>query len=128
MADAGPCAQARGGGNHRAQQIVGVEAPFRIARQVVGFAALPLALSLAVVVPAIVLGYGEDWFRSGGADDAGDGRTIVTAIGLAFAAWSLGLVAVGLRATFRLPWQGVAGALLLAGVLIAAFAVLPTAL
>jgi hypothetical protein len=107
---------------------VGVEAPFRIARQVVGFAALPLALSLAVVVPAIVLGYGEDWFRSGGADDAGDGRTIVTAIGLAFAAWSLGLVAVGLRATFRLPWQGVAGALLLAGVLIAAFAVLPTAL
>ena len=107
---------------------VGVEAPFRIARQLVGFAALPLALSLAVVVPAIVVGFGEDWFRSGGADDTGDGRTIVTATGLAFAAWSLGLVAVGLRATFRLPWQGVAGALLLAGVLIAAFAVLPTAL
>jgi hypothetical protein len=107
---------------------VGVEAPFRIARQVVGFAALPLALSLAVVVPAIVVGFGEDWFRSGGADDAGDGRTIVTAIGLGFAAWSLGLVAVGLRATFRLPWQGVAGALLLAAVLIAGFAVLPTAL
>ena len=107
---------------------VGVEAPFRIARQVVGFAALPLALSLAVVVPVIVVGFGEDWFRSGGADDSGDGRMIVTVIGLAFAAWSLGLVAVGLRATFRLPWQGVAGALLLAGVLIAAFAVLPTAL
>lgn len=107
---------------------VGVDAPFRIARQVVAFAVLPLALSLVVVVPAIVLGIGEDWFRSGGDDDSGSGRTIVTAIGLAFAAWSLALVALGLRVTFRLPWQGVLGALLLAGVLVAAFAVLPTAL
>ena len=30
---------------------VGVEAPFRIARQLVAFAALPIALSLVVVVP-----------------------------------------------------------------------------
>lgn len=107
---------------------VGVEAPFKIARQVVAFAALPLVLSLVVVLPTILIGYGEDWFRSGGADDAGDGRTIVTAIGLAFVAWSLVLVGIGLRTTFRLPWRGVVGALLLAGVLVAAFAVLPTAL
>ena len=106
---------------------VGVDAPFRIARQVVAFASLPLGLSLLVVVPAIVLGFGEDWFRSGG-DDTGDGRTIVTAIALAFVAWSLALVVVGLRATFRLPWRGVVGAMLMAGVLVAAFAVLPTAL
>ncbi len=45
---------------------VGVDAPFRIARQVLGFAALPVALSLVVLVPAIVLGFGSDWFRSGG--------------------------------------------------------------
>ena len=107
---------------------VGVEAPFRIARQVVAFAALPLALSLVILVPAIVLGFGEDWFRTGGDDDAGTGRTIVTGIGLAFVAWSLALVAVGLRTTFRLPWRGVVGALLLSGVLVAAFAVLPSAL
>jgi hypothetical protein len=107
---------------------VGVEAPFRIARQVVAFAALPIALSLAVVVPTIVLGYGEDWFRSGGDDDTGSGRTVVTLLSLAFVAWSLGLLAVGLRVTFRLPWRGVVGALLLAGVLLAAFAVLPTVL
>ena len=107
---------------------VGVDPPFKIARQLVAFAALPLALSLVVLVPAIVLGFGEDWFRSGGDDDTGNGRTIVTAIALAFVAWSLALVAVGLRATFRLPWRGVVGALLLAGVLVAAFAVLPTAL
>jgi Yip1 domain len=104
---------------------VGVETPFRIARQVVGFAALPLALSLVVLVPAIVFGYGEDWFRTGG-DDEGAGRAVVVAIGLAFVAWSLALVALGLRTTFRLPWQGVVGALGLAGVIVAAFAVLPT--
>jgi len=107
---------------------VGVEAPFRIARQIVAFAALPIALSLAVVVPVIVVGYGEDWFRPGGSDDTGNGRTIVTVLSLVFVAWSLALVAVGLRATFRLPWRGVVGALLLAGVLLAAFAVLPTVL
>ena len=107
---------------------VGVDPPFKIARQVVAFAALPFALSLAVVVPAIVFGYGEDWFRSGGDDDAGNGRTVITGIGLAFVLWSLGLVTVGLRTTFRLPWRGVVAALMLAGVLVAAFAVLPSAL
>ena len=106
---------------------VGVDAPFRIARQVIGFAALPMALSLVVLVPAIVLGFGADWFRSGG-DDEGTGREVVVAIGLAFVAWSLALVAIGLRETFRLPWRGVVGALALAGVMVAAFAVLPYAL
>ena len=106
---------------------VGVDAPFKIARQIVAFAALPLALSLVVVVPTIAIGYGADWFRSGG-DDEGTGRTIVTTMGVAFALWSLVLVAVGLRATFRLPWRGVVGALALATVIIAAFAVLPSAL
>ena len=106
---------------------VGVEAPFKIGRQIVAFAALPLALSLVVVVPAIVLGFGSDWFRTGG-EDEGTGRTVVTAIGIAFAAWSLVLVGLGLRTTFRLPWLGVVGALALATVIIAAFAVLPMAI
>jgi hypothetical protein len=105
----------------------GVDARFRIARQIVAFAAVPLALSLVVVVPAIALRYGWDWFRTGG-EDSGAGRDVVVTIGLAFAAWSLGLVALGLRTTFRLPWRGVLAALLLAAVIVAAFAVLPTAL
>lgn len=106
---------------------VGVDPPFRIARQIVGFAALPIALSLVVLVPAIAIGFGEDWFRSGGSDE-GAGRAAVVAAGLAFIGWSLALVAVGLRATFRLPWEGVVGALALAAVMVAAFAVLPSAL
>ena len=104
---------------------VGVDAPFKIARQIVAFAALPLALALVVLVPAIAIGFGSDWFRTGGSDE-GAGRVVVTALGLAFVAWSTALVALGLRTTLRLPWRGVAGALLLAGVLVAAFAVLPS--
>ena len=106
---------------------VGVEAPFRIARQVVAFAAVPIALS-AVVTRA------DDRLslRVGLVSDDRQrhrtGRDAVIAIGLAFAVWSLVLVGLALRTTFRLPWRGVVGALALAGVMVAAFAVLPTAL
>jgi hypothetical protein len=105
---------------------VGVDTRARKARQVVGFAALPFALSIVLTVPAIVLAFGTDWFATGGSDD-GAGRAAVVAAGLAFALWSLGLVAVGLRTTFELPWRGVIGALALAAVVVAAFAVLPSA-
>jgi len=106
---------------------VGVDTRARKTRQVVGFAALPLALSIVITLPAIVLAFGSDWFRTGGSDD-GSGRFIVISVGLAFALWSLGLLAVGLRTTFELPWRGVVGALALAGVIVAVFAVVPTAL
>ena len=111
----------------RGAKAVGVDPPFKIARQLVAFAALPLALALFVLVPTIAIAFGDDWFRTGGSDE-GAGRAVVTAVGLAFVAWSAALVALGLRTTFRLPWRGVAGALLLAGVMVAAFAVLPEAL
>ena len=106
---------------------VGLETRARPARQLVAFSALPFALSLAVTLPAILLGFGYDWFRSGGSD-AGAGRAAVLLVALALAVWSVALLALGLRTTFRLPWRGVVGALLLAGVMVAAFAVLPTAL
>ncbi len=104
---------------------VGLEAPSRTARQVVGFAALPFALSFVVTVPAVLVAFGYDWFHTGGSDD-GTGRMVVLSIATALALWSLGLLALGLRTTFELPWRGVAGALALAAVIIAAFAVLPS--
>ena len=105
---------------------VGVDPPFKIARQVVAFAALPLALGSSCSSrrsrsPSGTTGSGPE------ARTRGTGRAVVTAIGLAFVAWSAVLVALGLRTTFRLPWRGVVGALLLAGVMVAAFAVLPQA-
>jgi hypothetical protein len=106
---------------------MGADEPFRLARQVVGFASLPLALSLLVTLPVLLVAFGGDWFRSGGSDE-GAGRWIVVGIGLAALAWSCGLLALGLRTTFRLPWRGVVGAIALAAVLVAALAVLPSAL
>ena len=106
---------------------VGVDVTARIARQLIGFSALPVALSIVVLVPVIALGFGEDWFRSGG-DDEGSARAVVVGLGLAFVAWTLALVAYGSRVTFRLPWLGVVGALALGSVIVAGFAVLPLAL
>jgi hypothetical protein len=106
---------------------VGLETRGRKARQLVGFAALPFALSILVTVPAILLAFGTDWFRAGGSDD-GTGRTVVVSLGLALALWSVGLLALGLRTTFELPWRGVVGALALAAVIVAAFVVVPTTL
>ena len=106
---------------------VGVETAARKARQVAAFAALPFALSLVVTVPAIVLAFGTDWFRTGGADD-GTGRAIVVGLGLALGLWSLGLLGLGLRTTFALPWRGALGAMALAAVLVAAIAVVPSVL
>ena len=106
---------------------VGLDVRSRPARQLVGFSALPFALSIVVTLPAIVLGFGYDWFRSGGSD-AGTGRAVVLGVALACALWSLGLLALGLRTTFGLPWRGVAGALALATVIVAAFAILPSAI
>jgi len=103
----------------------GLDVSRRVARHVVVFAALPLAVSLLVTLPAIALAFGWDWFRTGGAD-GGSSRAVVVAIGVAFAAWSLGLVVIGLRETLRLPWRGVAVALSLASVLVAALVVLPS--
>jgi len=106
---------------------VGVETRARAARQLVGFSTLPFALSILVTVPAIVLGFGTDWFRTGGSD-AGAGHVAVVSVGLAAALWSVGLLALGLRTTFELPWRGVIGAMALAAVIVAAFAVVPSAL
>ena len=50
------------------------------------------------------------------------------AVALALALWSVALLALGLRTTFRLPWRGVIGALGLAAVIVAALAVVPSVL
>jgi Yip1-like protein len=69
---------------------------YRQVRHVLGFAAAPIALSLFVVWPARVAVYGEDVFRSGGSD-RGAGNDAFVALELAFLAWSLALLVLGLR-------------------------------
>jgi hypothetical protein len=93
---------------------------FRRERQIVGFALVPLALSLLVLLPARLALFGGETFREGGADE-GAGETVLLVLQLAFAAWSLTLLAVGVKVVHG--WSGLrslgaiaAGALLLAAI------------
>ena len=69
---------------------------FGRARQIVGFAVVPLALSLLVWFVRIAV-YGGDPFRSGGSD-TGFGNQLFEAAELAVLLWSAVLLVVGLRA------------------------------
>lgn len=74
----------------------GSDATFGRARQMAGFAVVPLALSLLVWFVRIAV-YGGDPFRSGGSD-TGFGNHLFEGIELAVLLWSGALLAVGLRA------------------------------
>jgi hypothetical protein len=106
---------------------VGFDLRGRAARQLVAFCALPFALSFLLTLPVVSIGFGYDWFRTGGSDD-GAGRVVVLGVAALFALWSLTLLALGLRRTFGLPWRAVVGALALAAVIVAAIGIVPTVL
>ena len=73
------------------------------------FAAVPLALSL-VLWPVKLALYGGDVFHRGGAD-SGAGGTAFGLLTLAFGLWSLGLLAIGVRAVHGWTWRRAAGAI-----------------
>jgi hypothetical protein len=77
-------------------RLLGSLGDFRRSRQLVGFALAPLALSLLVLFPVRLALYGGDTFRDGGPDE-GTGETALLALQLAFAAWSLALLVIGVR-------------------------------
>jgi hypothetical protein len=84
-------------------RLLGSLGSFRRTRQTVGFALVPLAVSLLLVLPLRLAIYGGDTFRSGGADE-GTGEDVLLAVQLAFAAWSLGLLVLGVRVTHGWSW------------------------
>jgi hypothetical protein len=73
---------------------------YRQARQLLAFAAAPVALSLFLVWPVRLAVYGEDVFKSGGSDH-GAGNWAFVAVELAFVAWAVALLVLGLRASRR---------------------------
>ena len=83
---------------------------YRRARHVVGFASVPIALSLLVFWPVRIGVYGIDLFRSGG-NDYGRGDTIFGWVGYGFVAWSVVLLAIGIRAVHGWSRPRAAGAL-----------------
>ena len=91
-------------------RLLGSVGDFRRARQIVGFALAPLALSLLVLFPVRLALYGGDAFRKGGPDE-GTGETVLLALQLGFAAWSLGLLVVGVHVVHGWSWPRTLAAL-----------------
>lgn len=84
------------------ERLAGGLGSYRRARHLLGFAAAPLALSLAVWPVRLAL-YGEDSFRTGGSD-SGDGGSVFEGIELAFLGWALALLVLGVRTVNAWTW------------------------
>ncbi len=82
---------------------------WRVARHVLAFACVPLALSVPLTLPVGLAAFGGDLFRSGGSD-SGVGGDLYFAYQLLFVAWSFGLLLVGIRAVYGWTWARAAGA------------------
>jgi Yip1 domain len=100
-------------------RLLGSLGDFRRARQTVGFALVPLAASLFVTLPLRVAIYGGDTFRGGGSDE-GVGGDVLLGLQLGAAAWSLALLAVGVRVTHGWDWLRTLGSVAAAVALLAA--------
>ncbi|HEY3962514.1 MAG TPA: Yip1 family protein [Gaiellaceae bacterium] len=91
-----------GGVLHLGARLLGSQGTFRRNRQIVAFAAVPVALSL-VLWPVKLALYGEDVFRTGGSD-AGTGSHVFAALELAFVAWAAALLVIGVKAVHGWSW------------------------
>ncbi len=104
-----------------------LDATWRSARHVLAVAAVPVALSLLVVLPLRLVAFGGDAFRSGGSD-GGAGGSLVWALQAGFAAWALGLLVIGLRVVYGFTWGRAAGTFGLVALFLAAMVAVPSAL
>jgi hypothetical protein len=93
---------ALGGLIDRSVKALGSQGTYRRSRQIVAFAAVPIALSL-VLWPVKLALYGEDAFRSGGRD-GGSGAHIFPALTLGFVAWAAALLVIGVRSVHGWSW------------------------
>jgi len=100
-------------------RLLGSLGDFRRARQIVGFALVPLAASLLVTLPLRLVLYGGDTFRGGGADE-GMGGDVLLGLQLGAASWSLALLVIGVRVVHGWDWLRTLGSLAAAVALLAA--------
>jgi hypothetical protein len=106
---------------------MGSSGTWRLARHVVAFSAVPLALSLFVTLPLQIALFGERTFETGGPDEGALGLLVV-ALELCFVAWSIVLLALGVKVVYGWTWVRAAGALALLTILLGAFIALPSVL
>jgi len=100
-------------------RLLGSLGSFRRERQLVGFAAVPLAVSFLLVLPLRLAIYGGDTFSDGGADE-GTGEAALLGLQLVFVAWSLALLLVGVKVVHAWSWPRSLGAVAAAAALVAA--------
>jgi len=100
-------------------RLLGSLGDFRRARQTIGFALVPLAASLVLLLPLRLALYGGDTFRAGGSDEGG-GENAFLVLQLAFAVWSLVLLVIGVRVVHGWEWPRTLGAVAAAIALLAA--------
>lgn len=110
-----------GGALYLGARAMGSLGTWRLARQVLAFASVPLALSLPLTLPVGLAAFGGDLFREGGSD-GGHGGDVFLGYRLAFVVWTLGLLLYGVRTTYGWSWIRSAGALVLLVVFLAVFA------
>jgi hypothetical protein len=84
-----------------ALNLLGGDGSYRRARHLLALAAVPLTLSLLLLLVRLAL-YGGDVFRSGGSDS---GTYVFTGVEVALGVWSLGLLTVGIRTVERWSWR-----------------------
>jgi hypothetical protein len=93
---------------YRVCRALGSHGTYRRSRHLLGFAAVPIALSL-VLWPFKLALYGEDWFRTGGGDSGG-GAVVLDVLTAAFLAWSAVLLVLGVRSVHGWTWARSAAA------------------
>ena len=98
-----------GGALYLGARGMGSPGDWRVARQLLAFACVPLALSALATLPIGLAAFGGDLFRNGGADSGTGGHLYLT-YQLVFVAWSLGLLLVGIRTVYGWTWARSAGA------------------
>jgi hypothetical protein len=91
-----------GGLLDRGVKLFGSQGTYRRSRQLLAFAAVPIALSL-VLWPIKLALYGEDAFRSGGSD-GGTGAHVFPALLLVSVVWAAVLLVIGVRAVHGWTW------------------------
>jgi len=97
---------------HLPARWLGSQGTFRRNRQIVAFAATPIALSI-VLVPLRLALFGDAIFRTGGSD-AGTASHVFSALELVFTAWSIALLVTGVRAVHGWTWGRASAASVLA--------------
>ena len=96
---------------HWGARLLGSQGSYRRNRQIVAFAAVPVALSL-VLWPVKLSLYGADAFKTGGSD-AGMGSQVFAVLELAFVAWAAALLVIGVRSVHGWTWARAAAACVL---------------